>query len=236
MCLPAGLLPWDAKHPQPHVEPFTSKKGLSVIDSGFGAAWPKSAPISHHPELQIPLMVHTVMCVSLLRDGLGRRGSRRVLPIVSMVENPMFPFGGPQRDSYWWWVENNFSSFSLVCEKWKDASWRHCQVQAYALQRILTFFSASGDIKPQTLNSLSVPNCQVADGAVSPRVCLEKAANAWKGKTVFYSNELPEFIEYVIKRPCWDQNHFTFLKRDTLGLGLRPGNSLDQRQERRIQK
>lgn len=39
-------------------------------------------------------------------------------------------------------------------------------------------FSASGDMKPQSLNSLSVPNCQVADGAVSPRVCLEKAANA----------------------------------------------------------
>lgn len=63
-------------------------------------------------------------------------------------------------------------------------------------------------MESQTLHFLSAPNCQVADGAVSPRVCLEEAADGRKGETVFYLHKLLAFGQYVIKRLCWDQNHF----------------------------
>lgn len=91
-------------------------------------------------------------------------------------------------------------------------------------------------MESQTLCSPSVPNCRVADGAVSPRVCLEKAADGRKGETVFYLNKPPAFMQCVIKQLCWDQNHFTFLKGDSLGLGLSLGNSLDQRLGKGIPK
>lgn len=53
------------------------RRDYHMADSGFRTAWPKSALISRHPELQRPLVVHSVVCISLLRDSLG---SRRVLP------------------------------------------------------------------------------------------------------------------------------------------------------------
>lgn len=56
------------------------RRDYHMADSGFRTAWPKSALISRHPELQRPLVVHSVVCISLLRDSLGSRGSRRVLP------------------------------------------------------------------------------------------------------------------------------------------------------------
>jgi hypothetical protein len=55
-------------------------------------------------------------------------------------------------------------------------------------------FSGNGDMESQTLHSPSVPNCQLADGAVFPRVCLEKAADGRKGETVLYLNKLPAFV------------------------------------------
>lgn len=54
------------------------------------------------------------------------------------------------------------------------------------------FLFFQSEEKFQTLDSISVPNCQIADVAVFPQICLEKAANVRKGKTVFYPNELLE--------------------------------------------